>query len=334
MLDALPATKHAAIREALAHAFGTDLLDVPPAAMAGGMSGASLYRIRVGGIAYVLRLEPEAPSPFNDPVRAHVCMRRAAGACLAPSVRYADAEAGVVIMDLIAERPLADYAGDRADLLTDLAQTVRLLHETPPFPVVVDYLQGMDILVDWFRAGGFSTPEMEELVERFAAFRAVYKTPPDDFVSSHNDLNPRNVLYDGRRLWLIDWDAAFLADRFVDLAAVANSFTRTEDEADLILATYFRSPPTDHERARLHVMRQVNLMFYGVMFAISSADGTPAKADIAGARPLADMRAAVANGELDLWLPRNRLAYAGSQLARALDGFRSERFARELTLAA
>jgi aminoglycoside phosphotransferase len=334
MLDAIPSAKQSAVRAALAAAFATDLPDAPPVRMAGGMSGAALYRIRVGGIAYILRLEPDAAGPFNDPVRAHLCMRRAAEACLAPTVRFADANSGVVIMDLIPERPLADYPCDRDALLTELAQSVRLLHETEAFPPVVDYLQGMDTLIGWFRQAGLSTPEAEELVDRFTAFRQTYRTPPEDLVSSHNDLNAKNVLYDGRRLWLIDWDAAFLADRYVDLAAAANWFTQRDDEADLILATYFRADPTPAQRARLYLMRQVNLMFYGVMFAVSAAEGTPRKVDLIGVRPVSEMRAALGAGTLDLWQAGNRLAYGSALLAQALEGFRGAQFGRELARAA
>ena len=100
----------------------------------------------------------------------------------------------------------------RATLATELAQAVRVLHQTPPFPAHVDYLAGMDTLFAWFRGAGLSTPRAEALIGRFVAFRETYSTPPEDLVASHNDLNIRNVLYDGRRLWLIDWDAAFLAD--------------------------------------------------------------------------------------------------------------------------
>src|ERR1035437_5001389 len=43
-----------------------------------------------------------------------------------------------------------------------------------------------------------------------------------DLVSCHMDLKPENILYDGRRVWLIDWMAAFLNVRYFDLAIVAN----------------------------------------------------------------------------------------------------------------
>lgn len=333
MHDLIPPDRRDAVALALGQTFGAAEFDHTPVQMAGGMSGAALFRVRVGGIAYILRLEGAQPPPFGDTRRAHACMRSAANACLAPRVRYANADTGVVIMDLVPEQPLANYAGDRADLIVELAQAVRVLHQTPAFPAVVDYLAGMDHLTGWFEGAGLASSESRELFARFVAFRDQYRTPAADLVSSHNDLNARNVLYDGRRLWLIDWDSAFLADRYVDLAAVANWFCRDEAETDLLLATYFQAPATDARRARLSVMRQVNHLFYGVMFALSGLEAGAAL-DVAAARPLTDQRADLIAGRLDLWQAPNRLAYGASLLAEALKGFRSADFAERLTLAA
>ena len=330
MRHLIPSEKLAAVEAALLQAFGAAAPDAPPQPMSGGMSGARLFRIRVGGVPYILRLEPDRAPPFGDPVRAHACMRIAAEACLAPPVRHADPATGVVIMDLVVEQPLSDYRGD---LMVELGQSARLLHETQAFPALVDYLAGMDVLLGWFRAAGLATPEADELFERFLAFRAQYSTPEADLVSSHNDLNARNVLYDGRRLWLIDWDAAFLADRYVDLASLANWFAAGPEDTERLLATYFRAAPTKAQRARLWLMRQVNHLFYGVMFALSAAElGRPA--DLAGARRLAGLRADLAAGRLDLARASVRLEFGAALLADALAGFRSAGFGTQLARAA
>ena len=43
----------------------------------------------------------------------------------------------------------------------------------------------------------------------------------------------------GDRVWFVDWEAAFRADRFVDLASLANWFCRDEAEETDLLAAYF-----------------------------------------------------------------------------------------------
>jgi len=56
-------------------------------------------------------------------------------------------------------------------------------------------------------------------------------------VLSHNDPNPSNLVHDGARLLLLDWDSAGANDPFHDLAAVA-VFLRLDDAtcAQLIAA--------------------------------------------------------------------------------------------------
>jgi thiamine kinase-like enzyme len=63
----------------------------------------------------------------------------------------------------------------------------------------------------------------KELPERYSRVAHVYpRHDESNWVSSHNDLKPENILFDGNRVWLVDWEAAFLNDRYVDLAVVAN----------------------------------------------------------------------------------------------------------------
>ena len=329
----IPQAQRPAVDRGLMAAFGTSELD-SVAVMSGGLSGAVVYRIRVGGIGYALRLTLSRDA-LRDPARGFACMRTAAEALLAPRVRYACAEDGVAIIDLVEARPLFDYPGDGGPLIAELAQTARLLHETPPFPALVDYMAGMEELIGLHRASGLLDPAAtQELFARYAGLAAAYRTAPGDQVSSHNDINPGNLLFDGRRLWLIDWEAAFLADRYVDLATLANWFARGDAGAeDLLLATYFGAPPTSEQRARLEVMKVVNHVFTGVIFLNSAHDEQPgaelAERTLAGPS-LPQMHAGLGSGEVSFARWDDRIAYGKARLGAALAGLRTEAFADAL----
>ena len=71
------------------------------------------------------------------------------------------------------------------------------------------------------RACSIATPRGFERV------RAAYPWQPDTFVSGHNDPNQFNVLYDGDRLWLIDWETAYRNDPYVDLATLCSALAPT-----------------------------------------------------------------------------------------------------------
>ena len=86
-------------------------------------------------------------------------------------------------------------------------------------------------------------------------------------VSSHNDLfKPDNILFDGSRVWLVDWEAAFLNDRYADLAVVANLVATNETEERIYLQEYFGQPADAYQLARLFLMKQITHMFYAMAF--------------------------------------------------------------------
>lgn len=332
MSNPIPEDLRPAVDRGLMAAFGTTELD-SATAMSGGLSGAAVFRIRVGGIGYALRLTLSRDR-LRDPARGFACMRTAAQACLAPTVRYACAQDGVTIMDLVEAQPLFSYPGDGGPLIVELAQTARLLHETAAFPPLVDYLAGIGELIGQLQTGGLiEAAASDELAERFTALAGVYKTAPGDQVSSHNDINPGNVVYDGRRLWLIDWEAAFLADRYVDLATIANWFAREPRQVERLLETYFRAPASPGQRARFEVMRVVNHVFAGAIFLNSARDERPgvelADATLAGPS-LAQMHAGLGSGEVSFARWDDRIAYGKARLGAALAGLRAAAFAEAL----
>ena len=333
MPSPFPQAKQAAVERALLAAFGTAELDGAQP-IRGGLSGAGVWRIRVGGIAYLLRIE-SARDELRDPVRGHACMRTAAAAFLAPRVRYADAEDGVAISDYVAPRSLAlDYPGAGHGLVVEVAQAVRLLHETPAFPPLVDYLTGMDSLLAVHRGLDILEPDATaELFNRYGELRGAYRTRESDLVSSHNDLNPGNVVYDGARLWLVDWEAAFLADRYVDLATVANWFTGDAAGEAALLSTYFGGPPEPEQRARFHLMRLVNHVFMGAIFlntAVMERPGERLDDRTLQGPSLEALRQQLRTGDFDMLAWDNRIAYGKARFAAALEGLRDPSCAASL----
>lgn len=330
----IPAAKRPAVDRALTAAFGTRELDAI-APLGGGLSGALIYKIRVGGIAYLLRIEG-ARDAFRDPDRWYACMRIAAQAVIAPRVRYADAADGVAIMEFVVERSLSqDFLGTRAELITEAAQTLRALHQAPAFPPLVDYMEGMEAILGEHRATGLLDPEATApLFARWMRLRAAYRTDPADLVSSHNDLNPRNLLYDGRRLWFVDWESSFLADRYVDLATLANFMTSGAAEADLLLAAYLGQAPDPRQRARLHVMRQVNHLFYGLIMLNAVAGQRPGVAAPGGlaAPDLAEIHQGLGAGTYVLEGWEGQVTYGKSRLNAALAGMKTPAFDQAVRL--
>jgi len=334
-LTAVPNLDSAAVSSALRAAFGKAETS-PLSPVTGGLSGARLFRLEAEGRPWLLRIDG-ARDVFRDPVRWHQCMHIAAEAGLAPAVRHADPDSGVTITAFVEGRPLAEgYEVPRATMICAAGDLVRRLHATPPFPPLVDYMDGMAAVIGELRTTGLiAEGALETELAGYDALDRAYRGLRPEQVSSHNDLNPRNILHDGVKLWLIDWESAFLADRYVDLASLANVMVRDVTELDLLTAAYFGRAATEAEVARLFLARQVNHVFYGVMFLSGAAAERPGAriAPEAVEADLADIHQALSEGrfELDAW--EGRLAYGLARLRAAGSNLASPLFAEAVRLA-
>jgi hypothetical protein len=93
---------------------------------------------------------------------------------------------------------------------------------------MVNYLDAVDGFIRKFQAAKIlPLSETEELFRQYARVASVYPRHDSDMVSSHNDLKPENILFDSNHIWLVDWEAAFLNDRYVDLRWWRISLSRT-----------------------------------------------------------------------------------------------------------
>ena len=264
---AIPGEHVAAVVRGLDESFGvstadqiTDLTERP------GSNRA--FQILVQGRAYLLRINTRR----GDVARQFTCMRVAAEAGLAPRVWYTNDEDRISITDFIFASPFS-----ARETLRHLPVALRILHALPlfptaPFNTTCTFLLNKSPLLDRFLEklkAATALPERErtEVLRQYERIVACYSPEAADVVSSHNDLfKPDNILYDGNRPWLVDWEASFPNDRYADLAAVANMLATNEEDERLFLQAYFAASPTAYHLARLHIMRQLAHMFYAMAF--------------------------------------------------------------------
>ena len=128
---------------------------------------------------------------------------------------------------------------------------------------------------------------------------SVYPWNASSPVSSHNDPNPRNIIFDGERLWLIDWETAFRNDPLTDVAILAENFAGTPELEDALLQGWLERPADQELRARLLLMRQLTRIYYGAILLSAFAASPRAVPDGDLAAPTPDgFRASIAEGRL------------------------------------
>ena len=265
----IPQEKSAAVHRGLHEAFGAKALE-DIRKMTKGLSSDLIFRIVVRGSPYLLRIMTRIDERM-DPGRIFACMSAAAEAGLAPRVRYSNAEDGISITDFVEAVPFP-----ATQALAQLPGMLQRLHALPPFPKAFNYVTAHNGFIWRFRkAGLLPKGEIEEIFTRYEQVCAAYPRLDSDMVSCHSDLKPENILFDGQRVWLVDWQAAFVNDRYFDLAVAANFVVTNNADEWTYLEQYFGRPPDTYQRARFFLMRQVVHMFAAAVFLLLGSAGKP-----------------------------------------------------------
>jgi aminoglycoside phosphotransferase (APT) family kinase protein len=318
-VSVIPREKSAAVSRGLTGAFGTtEIEDI--CKMTKGLSSDLVFRIVVKGSPFLLRMMTRMDER-NDPVRVFACMNAAAEAGVAPRVLYTNTEDGLAIVDWIESLPFP-----AAEALIRLPATLRRLHELPPFPKAFNYVTAHNFFIWRLRKSGLLPDgEVEEAFRRYEQICATYPRLDADLVSCHMDLKPENILFDGGRVWLVDWQAAFVNDRYFDLAIVANFVITNEQDECTYLTEYLGQPPDEYQLARFFLMRQVLHMLSAAVFLLLGSAGKPIPQN--GNPPsFRDFHERVWAGEIDLADNDMKVIYGMVHWERLLNNVRQPRF--------
>jgi aminoglycoside phosphotransferase (APT) family kinase protein len=290
-------------------------------------ASASIHCIEVGGRPWLLRLESFRRDAVRDPARAYACMRIAAEAGIAPSVLHADATAGVAIMAFVEGRPFDDFPGGPAALARALGVLEARLQATPIFPAVADYPSIIGVLLDRLQKTGLYGALLDPHRDGFERLRAAYPWDEAQLVSSHNDSHPANILFDGERLWLIDWETAYRNDPVVDLAIMTMYQANTPELQEALLQAWRGRPSDPVLRARMYLMRQLVKLFYGCANGLNLALRRPdlVETDLSAPTP-AEFAAAIGDGRLILNSPEAQRIGGKVALRTFLEGVVSPSF--------
>ena len=317
--NALSAAYRESVRSAVGVVFGSAQINgITP--VAGGASGAFPFRVDIGKRRCLVRIEGSA-SPLRNP-HQYVSMRVAAEAGIAPKVFHVDEVARVAVMDFIEEQPLSTFPGGSRALAQAMGEMLRRMQETPPFPRFVEYPDIVGRLWGYVcRTGLFAPGVLDPYTERLARIREAYVWDSANSVSSHNDLVPRNILFDGKRLWVIDWESAYRNDPLVDAAILLDNFASSPELESVLLQAWLGCVPDKALQVRLALTRALTRLYYaGVLLSASmAASGASADGDLS-APSILEFQRAICGGQLKPGAPETKHVLGKMFLASFLTG--------------
>lgn len=287
-----------------------------------GLSGARVYAVTSARGAYVLRVQGDgAPDDFWA---QHIrILRRAAEHGVAPPIVYVDENARAVLSVRVTGVPLPATLGDPAQrerAIADVVGRLRSLHEIDPAGIEerdgVGFARG--VWEEQRRRTGFP-PWAATASSAFDHIAAVLARDTRRVVS-HNDVNPGNVLWDGTRAWLVDWEVAGLGHPYYDLAAFVTFLAMDAERAFGLLALHEERPVGQTERETFAAMRQLVALAVGNLFLSMVPNLSVASAPTREDAPTqAECGAAMRRGELDLQTAAGRARFGLAFLRVAME---------------
>lgn len=248
----MPGAIEARLRAALARipplaGFAPGDLHIAPL---GGLTNAS-FRIDGSAGAFALRLAGPGTGDYIDRAAEATNARRAARAGLAPEVVFADPRDGILVTRFIdGARPMDAEALRRPAGCARAAAVLRRLHGMDerfagvfdPFAAIARY----EALAA--RRGVAGAADFADLRDRIAT---LVRALPAVSAPCHGDPAPANILDDGARGWLIDFEYAGNFDPLWDLAYLAVEADLEDAGRDRLFRAYLGRRPAADEARRL-----------------------------------------------------------------------------------
>lgn len=216
---------------------------VDPKPLKGGLSNKS-YTVEDAGRKYVVRFGQDYPFHHVYRRREIMTARAAHASGFAPEVVYTGP--GVMVSRFVEGKTYAP--ADVSANIPRVADIVRRFHTEMPrqisgagFAFLVFH-----VIRDYARTLREGESRMSERLPGFLSLAAdLEKTQPSlPIVFGHNDFLPANILDDGARLWLIDFEYAGFSTAMFDLAGLASNAGLDEEQSIELLARYFGETPS------------------------------------------------------------------------------------------
>jgi aminoglycoside phosphotransferase (APT) family kinase protein len=243
-----------------------------------GLSGAAVYRVESPEQLCVLKIA-QADDLVDEWHRKLDILQSAASAGLAPRVIHVDDASRAVVTEHVADQFIPRFMNPqtREATVAEIGRTLHRVHALP-LPPTGGVLSARDFLgVLWSGLAGFTLPPFvrDSVRDVLAA-----EPPPRERATAlcHNDVNPSNLVHDGQRLLLLDWNTAGPNDPLYDLAAISVFLRFDDDMCRRLLGAYDGERPFALSPGFLYNRWLVAVLAGAMFFTLARTRGHPGAA--------------------------------------------------------
>ena len=247
-------------------------IDLKP--IGGGFSGGHLYSLRLNNTDYIVRRTGGVYGPKGAPQEVAI-IKEASKLGICPKLYYANSETGLIIMEKIDNILPPEFCPrmllSTPELLEQMAAHLRSLNKlkldksciTDRFEMVI------------FKEAAESIDKSPLSAAELKTVEEVLSWPVDKSqrVITHNDVHCRNLLFDGKKLYIIDWEMAGWGLPGYDLAGFCNFQVMTREEGIAFYTMYVEREATSEEIAQFMRLRVIHAATCGMQgFSYSKPD--------------------------------------------------------------
>jgi thiamine kinase-like enzyme len=235
------------------------------------------FRVEVDGTPYFVRI-PGASTDLLAVDRANELhnTRAAAKAGVGPEVVAADPETGAFALEWIDGRTMSNEAFGAPGLPARIAEARRRLHAGPRFRDDFNMFRLAEYYLGVVDRRSIRIPDgYRDQLAKVALIEAALAAHPLPTVPCHNDLLAENYLFDGRVLWIVDYEYSGNNDPTFELGNTAQELGFDAARQEELCAAYFgEATPALLARMRLQmIMSDVGwTLWAAIQAAISSID--------------------------------------------------------------
>lgn len=160
---------------------------------------------------------------------------------IAPKVIYH--EDGLLVLEYIDALPLSSKKLKKNDSLKKIISLIKFMHNEMPKkfngPAMIFWV--FHVIRDYAKTLENNNSPYVNLLDNFLKENTLFEkiTKPYEIVFCHNDLLAGNILDDGKKFWIIDWEYAGFSSPLFDLACFASNNNLDDNEEDFLLEEYY-----------------------------------------------------------------------------------------------